>query len=324
MISPTWVYTQTQPIAIRNVLQYLIATLQTPESSGQIIEIGGADVLTYAEMIRVYARLRGLRRFLVPVPVLTPRLSSYWVHWVTPIPATIARPLIEGLRNELVVHDPLARQLFPEIEPMHFEEAVKLALSRIESGNIETLWSDALASSQGDVAPVHLTQEQGVLLERRQKIVAAPPAVVYQVFTGIGGERGWPGFNWLWSVRGLLDRAVGGVGMRRGRRHPDDLRQGEALDFWRVEALEPGRFVLLRAEMKLPGQGWLQFEANPGPDAATTELVQTAFFDSKGLLGLLYWYGIYPIHGMVFSRMLNTIAAQAEAHAAQANAVTAP
>lgn len=313
MICPQWVYTRTQPIAIRNVLQYLVTALQTPESSGQIIEIGGADVLTYADMMRGYARIRGLRRLLIPVPVLTPRLSSYWVHWVTPIPATIARPLIKGLRNELVVQSDLARQIFPQIEPICFEDAVRLALARVESGDIETLWSDALASSQGDMQPVYLTQEQGVLIERRQKIVDAPPDVVYRVFTGIGGERGWPGYNWLWGVRGLLDRAVGGVGMRRGRRHPDQLREGEALDFWRVEALEPGHSLLLRAEMKLPGQGWLKFEANPGPDGESTELVQTAFFNSKGLFGLLYWYGVYPLHGAVFSRMIHTIAAQAEA-----------
>ncbi len=313
MLCPTWVYTRTQPIAIRDVLAYLMAALETPESAGKIIEIGGADVLTYADMITTYARVRGLRRRLLPVPVLSPELSALWVNLITPVPGNIARPLIEGLRNELVVRDDTAQRLFPAIRPIAFATAVELALGRIERGMVETIWSDALASSRGDVPPVYLTEEQGMLLERRVQVVAASPATVYRVFTGLGGKRGWPAFDWLWQVRGWLDRAVGGVGMRRGRRHPDELRVGDALDFWRVESVTPGRAILLRAEMKLPGQGWLRFEANPGPTPGTTQLVQTAFFAPKGLLGLLYWYGIYPLHGAVFSRMVANLARQAEA-----------
>lgn len=319
MIAPRWVFSRTQPIAIRDVLSYLVQALEVPESAGQVVEIGGQDVLTYADMMQGYARVRGLQRLIIPVPVLTPRLSSYWVHWMTPIPASISRPLIKGLRNELVVRDDLAGQLFPAIQPLDYDTAVRRALARVEDGQIETIWSDALASSRGDVPPVYLTQEQGMLIERRQRRVAAPPETVYQVFSGLGGERGWPPHNWLWRMRGLLDRLVGGVGMRRGRRHPDELREGEALDFWRVEAIEPGRMLRLRAEMKMPGRGWLQFEANPG-QAGQTELVQTAYFASRGLLGLLYWYGIYPLHGLIFARMIEAIAQQAE-EAAIAEAV---
>ena len=310
MIAPRWVFTNTQPIAIRDVLNYLIAALDTPASNGRILEIGGADVLTYAQMMVRYAHIRGLKRKVIPVPVLTPRLSSYWVHWMTPVPASVASPLIAGLRNELVVRESTAKEVFPDIEPLDFDTAVNLALARMHDGDIETLWSDAIASSQGDAKPVHLTQEQGMLIERRRKVVAADKTAVFRSFSGLGGERGWPPFNWLWRARGLLDRLVGGVGMRRGRRHPDELRQGEALDFWRVELVEPDHLLRLRAEMKLPGRGWLQFEANEQKDGRT-ELVQTAYFASKGLFGLLYWYGIYPLHGIIFSRMIDAVAQRA-------------
>lgn len=312
MICPKWVYTKTQPIAVRDVLSYLIGALEQPDSRGRIIEIGGADVLTYRDMMVGYADARELRRWFVGVPVLTPRLSSYWVHLVTPVPASVARPLILGLRNEMVADQTLAHALFPEIQPLDFKTAVKLALTRIEQGKVETIWSDALVSSRAEVPDVYLTEEQGLLIERRRRVVAASPATTYRVIAGIGGARGWPAFNWLWEVRGLMDRAVGGVGMRRGRRHPDELRIGDALDFWRVEAVEPGKMLVLRAEMKLPGQGWLQFKINPGDQPGTTELIQTAYFAAKGLFGWLYWYGIYWLHGAVFSRMIDNLAEQVE------------
>lgn len=311
MVTPRWVFTKTQPIAIRDVLNYLVTALDIPESADEIIEIGGADVRSYADMMLVYGRIRGLKRWIIRVPVLSPRLSSYWAHWMTPVSASVARPLIEGLRNELVVHSTRAAELFPDIQPMDFETAVKRALVRIDSGDIETLWSDALMSSQGDVRPVHLAAEQGMLIERRQMTVPVASEYVFRSFCGIGGERGWPPYTWLWRIRGAMDRIIGGVGMRRGRRHPDDLLQGEVLDFWRVELIEPGRLLRLRAEMKLPGDGWLQFEANPLPDGRT-ELVQTAYFASRGLFGLLYWYGVYPVHGPVFSGMIHWVAERAE------------
>ncbi|NDJ52413.1 MAG: SDR family oxidoreductase [Chloroflexi bacterium] len=313
MVCPQWVFTRTQPIAIRNVLQYLIAALETPASLGEVIEIGGADVLTYGDMMLQYAEVRGLNRNLLPVPVLTPRLSSYWVHWMTPVPASIVRPLIEGLRNEVIVRDDKAEQIFPQIEPMTYRQAVELALVKLDAGEVETTWNDALATSQGDNKPYVLATHDGMLLEKRQIKVNAPPSDVYAVFTGLGGERGWP-YNWLWQLRGILDRLIGGVGFRRGRRDPNELRIGDALDFWRVETVDPNHLLRLRAEMLLPGRAWLQFEAVQVEDNLT-RLTQTAFFAPKGLLGFAYWYGIYPIHGLIFSGMIRKLAAQAEARA---------
>ncbi len=207
MICPRWVYTRVQPIAVRDVLDYLVAALEAPAALGRVIEIGGADVLTYGEMMTGYARVRGLRRWLVPVPVLTPRLSSYWVHWVTPIPATIARPLIEGLRNEVVVRDDLARRLFPAIAPLGYDESVRLALARLEAGAIETSWSDALASSRGDQPPVTLTQQEGMIIERRERTVPASAAALFATFTGLGGRRGW--LAWNWALARCAGRSTG-------------------------------------------------------------------------------------------------------------------
>ncbi len=311
MICPRWVYTRVQPISIRNVLEYLVTALETPESRGKVIEIGGSDVLTYGDMMMGYAEVRGLHRLLLPVPVLTPRLSSHWVHWVTPIPAEIARPLIEGLRNEVIVRDDTARRLFPNIQPMDYQTSVRLALASLEASQVETAWSDALVTSQGDVSPVLLTTQDGMIIERRQRLVRATPAEVYRAFTGLGGERGWLYANGAWHVRGILDRLIGGVGFRRGRRHPNDVRVGDALDFWRVEAVEPNRLLRLRAEMKVPGDAWLQFEARAHSEEETL-LVQSAFFAPKGLSGFLYWYALYPIHGLVFSGMIRNLAQRAE------------
>jgi uncharacterized protein YbjT (DUF2867 family) len=306
MICPRWVYTRIQPIAISNVLDYLVSALDTPASIGQTIEIGGSDVLNYGEMMTGYARVRGLRRWLVPVPVLTPRLSSYWVHIVTPIPSAIARPLIDGLHNEVIVRDDTARRIFPQINPLDYDSAVSIALKSLQAGNVETAWSDALITTQGDIPPVVLTTQEGMVVERRQLIIEAPQDAAFRAFTGLGGERGWLYMNWAWQARGIVDRLVGGVGMRRGRRDPVEVRIGDALDFWRVEAVEPGQLLRLRAEMKVPGQAWLQFQAQPQPDGKTL-LSQTAFFAPKGLLGWLYWYGLYPIHGLIFSGMIRKI-----------------
>lgn len=311
MICPRWVFSRTQPIAVRDVLAYLVTTLDTPESNDQIVEVGGPDVLTYADMMRGYANVRGLRRLIIPVPVLTPRLSSFWVHWMTPVSASIARPLIEGLRNELVVRSDLAQELFPDIQPISYEEAVRLALKRMEEGQLETIWSDAMASSRGDQGAVLLVHEQGMLIERRHRMVNAKPESVFRVFSGIGGDRGWPAYTALWQLRGALDRLVGGVGMRRGRRHPQNLRAGDALDFWRVESVEPGQLLRLRAEMKMPGEAWLQFEARP-LENGQTDLIQTAYFASRGLFGQIYWYGLYPLHGLIFGQMVRNLGRAAE------------
>ncbi len=310
MICPRWVYQRVQPIAIGDVIAYLIAALETPESANRIIEIGGAEVLTYGEMMLGYAQARGLKRWLLPVPFLTPRLSSYWVHLVTPIPASLARPLIDGLRNEVIVRNSLARQLFPNIQPLDYRQALALALSELDASHIETSWSDALSTSQGDVVPVSLTTQEGMILERRQAVVDAAPAQTFRTFARLGGETGWLYLNFLWQIRGAVDRLIGGVGLRRGRRDPQSVRVGDAIDFWRVEAVEEGRRLLLRAEMKLPGKAWLQFEALPYGEGQT-RLVQTAFFAPKGLSGLAYWYLLYPIHSLIFSGLIRKLKALA-------------
>lgn len=310
MICPRWVYTRTQPIGIREVLEYLTTALSVAQSIGRIIEIGGAEIVTYGEMMTIYAEVRGLKRWMIPVPVLTPRLSSYWVNLVTPIPGIIARPLIEGLRNENIVHDLSAKDLFPSIQPVGYRTSVKRALARLQASNIETTWSDALSSSQGMILPVILTTQEGMILEHRQRVVPASPIDIYNVFMGLGGKRGWFYMNWAWELRGFMDRVIGGVGLRRGRRDPDELRVGDALDFWRVEVVEPQRLLRLRAEMKVPGKAWLQFQVTPRGEENTL-LSQTAFFAPKGLTGWLYWYALYPLHKLIFSGLIDQIAQRA-------------
>ncbi|MDE2801943.1 MAG: SDR family oxidoreductase [Chloroflexota bacterium] len=310
MVCPRWIYSRVQPIAVGDLLDYLAAALGCPASAGRIVEIGGRDVVTYGGMMLGYARARGLRRLLLPVPVLTPRLSSYWVHLVTPIPSSIGGPLIDGLRNDVVVRDTTARDLFPDIHPLGYEGALAAVIDDLERGRIETAWSDAHGRTHASGPEVRMETQAGMILERRALRVAAPPEAVYRVFTGIGGRRGWYFANWLWRIRGMIDRVIGGAGLRRGRRHPDDLRVGDALDFWRVEALEPGRSMRLRAEMKTPGRAWLQYEALDAPDGAA-ELVQTAAFTPRGLMGLVYWYALYPVHAWIFRGMVRAIARRA-------------
>ena len=309
MICPRWVYTRTHPIAVDDVMRYLVAGLELPGDTRRVIEIGGADVLTYGDMMLGYAGVRGLRRRLQPVPVLTPVLSSYWVHLVTPIPSTMARPLIEGLRSETIVRDTSARELFPDIHPVGYEAAVRAAIATLEKGEVETRWADALAASAGDASPKVLSQQAGMFIERRQQRVAADPAAVFAVCKSIGGGHGYGYADWTWEVRGAVDRLAGGVGLRRGRRDARDLRVGDALDFWRVEAVEPARLLRLRAEMKVPGRAWLQFETLP--EDGGTLLVQTAYFAPHGLPGLVYWYGLYPVHTRIFSGMIAALAAEA-------------
>lgn len=320
MICPRWVFTRIQPIAVRNVLDYLTAAMRIPASAGRTIEIGGADVISYGEMLTFYAEVRGLRRWLLPVPVLTPKLSSFWVHFVTPIPAAIARPLIAGLRNEIIVRDDLAARLFPEITPLDYRSAVKLALEKLDAAGVETRWSDALSTSQSNATPVTLTTHEGMIIEHRQIAVDAPVDAIYRAFTGLGGARGWLYMNWAWRFRGAIDRLFGGVGLRRGRRDGGDVRVGEALDFWRVEAVDPGRMMRLRAEMKVPGSAWLQFEIKIQDRDLRPLLAQTAFFAPRGLLGLIYWYGIYPIHALIFRGMIKRLAERAEQLASSADA----
>ena len=312
MVCPRWVYSRIQPIAVDDLLDYLVAALDTPESRDRTIEIGGKDVTTYKGLMLGYAEARGLRRLLLPVPVLTPRLSSYWVHWFTPIPAGITVALVEGLRNDVVVTNEHARSLFPHIRPRDYASAIGKVLEDLDEGRIDTSWSDTAGAISDQTGPVRLESRHGMIIERRRQVVAVPAEAVYRTFTGIGAERGWYFANWAWRVRGMIDRMLGGAGLRRGRRHPDDLRIGDVLDFWRVEDLEVGRSVRLRAEMKLPGRAWLNYEVRNAPDGST-HLEQTAAFIPKGLMGLVYWYGLYPLHAWVFRGLIREIARRAEA-----------
>ncbi len=307
MITPRWVGTLCQPIGIPDVLDYLAATLEHPEVTG-VVEIGGPDVLSYGDMMRTYARLRGLRRLMIPVPVLTPRLSSYWVNLVSPVPAGIARPLIEGLRNEVVVRHPEPAAAF-DVHPLPYAEALQRAIDRTDRHEVESTWFDALAAP-GKESLSSLTTREGMLIERRERAVSAPPEQVFAEVERVGGDAGWPYANLLWRIRGLMDRAVGGVGMRLGRRDPDHLRIGDAVDFWRVEELRRPSLLRLRAEMKVPGRAWLQYEITQVQGGS--RLVQTAFFEPKGLPGLAYWYLLYPVHGVIFRGMVRVLAERAK------------
>ncbi len=308
MITPRWVGTRCQPIGIRDVLDYLVGSLDLPAVTGTV-EIGGPDVLSYGDMMRGYARVRGLHRLMIPVPVLTPRLSSYWVNLVSPVPAAIARPLIEGLRSEVIVRDPDPAEHFG-LTPLPYEEALHQAMDRSDGEGLESTWFDAFAPH--DRASLSsLTSEEGMIVERRQRVIPVSQDRLFAEVERVGGEGGWPYANVLWRLRGLADRLVGGVGMRLGRRHPDRLREGDALDFWRVEEIRRPELLRLRAEMKVPGRAWLQYEISPTDGGS--RLVQTAFFEPKGLPGLAYWYLLYPIHGLIFRGTVRVLAERASA-----------
>jgi uncharacterized protein YbjT (DUF2867 family) len=307
MICPRWVAVAAQPIAVEDVIAYLAAALDLPAGAERIYEIGGPDRVTYADLMREYARQRGLKRLLIPVPLLTPRLSSLWLGLVTPLYARVGRKLVDSLRNPTVVRDPAALAAFP-VKPRGVREAIARALVNEDEAFARTRWSDAVSSSG-------LTERYGGdrvgtrLIDSRTRFVPVPPAAAFATIRRIGGDAGWYYGNILWRLRGSLDLLVGGVGLRRGRRRADDLSPGDALDFWRVESLEPDRLLRLRAEMKVPGRAWLQFETTAAPGG--TEIRQTAIFDASGLLGLAYWYALYPIHRLIFAGMLRGIARRA-------------
>jgi uncharacterized protein YbjT (DUF2867 family) len=310
LVCPAWFYSVAQPIAIQDVVDYLVSALEKPESRGKLLEVGGPTRLTYAEMLLGYAKERRLKRRLIRTPFYLPRLSAYWVHMVTPIHWRTVLPLIEGLRANLVVHDDEARRLFPEIKPLDFECAVREALGRVLSDAVETSWSDALVNSAGDARPYHFAVEEGMMLERRTLVLDLPPGPIFRAYTGVGGERGWFFMDWAWALRGWADKAIGGVGIRRGRRNPDDIRAGESLDFWRVEAVEKNRLMRLRAEMKVPGKAWLQFESIPQNDGNTL-LTETAYFAPRGFWGFIYWYAMWPFHAFLFDGLIGEIASRA-------------
>jgi uncharacterized protein YbjT (DUF2867 family) len=312
LICPAWFFSQAQPIAIRDVLSYLVDALKTPDSNGRVIEIGGPSRLTYADMLLSYAKERDLKRWLIPTPFNAPRLSAYWVHMVTPIHWRVVAPLIEGLRARLIVRDDTAKKLFPQIKPIDFQTAAHLALGRIQRDNVETSWADALVTSTGDIKPYEFTVEEGMFIERRQILLNLKPESVFRAYSGIGGERGWLYMDWSWAIRGWMDKAIGGVGLRRGRRHPDEIHIGESLDFWRVENVEKNRLMLLRAEMKVPGKAWLQFEStSQEAQENKTLLTVTAYFAPHGISGFLYWYAMWPFHKFIFDGLARQLASRA-------------
>lgn len=317
MLTPRWVSTESQPIAVRNVLHYLVECLRVPETVGRTLDIGGPGVHTYRELMDIMSDALGLRRrIVISVPVLTPRLSSLWIHLVTPLSHRIARPLAEGLKNRVVCRSDEARKLMPQ-NLLTAREAIDAALGKVTGREVETAWSDA------GVMPGDPDWAGGkVFVDRRETEVGATPESVYRAFCRIGGDHGYWGSDWLWRLRGAMDRCVGGPGLRRGRRDPEKLAYGDACDFWRVTAVEPGKRLELSAEMWLPGVATLTFEAEDCPQenesgtAANqpkrSTLIQTARFKPRGLLGIAYWYAVVPLHGLVFSKMLRGIRRDAE------------
>jgi len=326
MVTPRWVSTRIQPIAIRDVLRYLVGAAALPVEVSRSFDIGGPDVLTYRQMMQGYARVAGLRRrLIVPVPVLTPALSGHWVGLVTPVPNSIARPLVDSLRNEVVAkeRDITAHVPDPPEGLLGFDESVELALQRIRDAEVVTRWSSAsVPGAPSDPLPSDPDWAGGSLyVDRRRRAVNASPAALWRVLEGIGGQNGWYSFPLAWRVRGLADRLVGGVGLRRGRRDPDRVYVGETIDFWRVEERDQGRMLRLRAEMRLPGLAWLELGIDDGtddsgtggvPDGSSTTYVQRAVFHPRGLLGHAYWWAVAPFHGVVFGGMARNIARAAE------------
>ncbi len=322
MVTPRWVDTRVQPIAIRDVLHALVTCLDRDDVVGRIVEVGGPEVLTYRDMMQIYAEVAGLRhRIIVPVPVLSPSLSSRWVGLVTPLPGELARPLVESLVNEVVVtdHEP---DLFSDRAPVSFRQALELALRRIEDVDVRTRWSDATLPGRTPADPLPSDPDWSggtVLLDEQAATAHAPAEAVFDAVAGIGGTRGWYVADALWTLRGAADKVIGGPGMRRGRRDPDRLRVGDALDFWRVEAHDRPHLLRLRAEMRLPGEAWLEWRVSPALlDDGTTgaTVAQRAVFVPRGLLGRAYWYAMAPFHRLIFQRLAREIARRGEEAAA--------
>lgn len=306
MVTPKWVKTETQPIAIRDVLRYLVQCLDVPETAGRTIDIGGQGVFTYQQLMQLMAKALGIpRRIIVPVPVLTPRLSSAWISLVTPVNSRIARPLAEGLRNRTVCRNDDAQHLMPG--PLFsIQDAINAALGNLKSGRIETRWSTA-----GEMPGDPEWSGGTVFKDERSRAVDAPVDATFRALSRIGGSYGYWGADWLWWLRGLMDKAIGGPGLRRGRRHPEKLSYGEAVDFWRVNGYGKDRWLRLHAEMKLPGDAELEFRVEPAMGGGS-RVIQLARFRPKGLLGLAYWYSVLPLHFFVFPQMIKGIKRDAE------------
>lgn len=309
MVTPKWVSVRCQPIAIRNVLEILVNVLNDDSRESQVIEIGGPDVLTYAEMMQQYAQEAGLpKRVIIPIPVLTPQLSSRWIGLVTPLPTGVARPLVDSLRHEVVVGDMRASNELAD-ELVSYRDAVRLALAKSDALDVATRWSDAGLASARPQENDPDWSGRTVFRDVQRVETTASPEDLFWAFSRIGGDFGYYTFNWAWRLRGLLDSIVGGAGLRRGRRHPEQLHAGEALDFWRVSSVTEGQRLQLRAEMLLPGEAWLEFDVVTGEPNVLT---QTASFYPKGLFGRLYWYGLIPFHIAIFGRMARRITRAAE------------
>ncbi len=315
MICPKWVSTAAQPIAIEDVLAYLTGALDLEAGESRVYEIGGPDQVSYGDLMREYARQRGLKRLMIPVPFLSARLSSLWLGLVTPVYATIGRKLVESLKNPTVVNDNSALDAFP-LRPMSLEAAIGRALSKEDQEFASTRWQDAVSSSQ---APRRFGGEQfgNRLVDCRTTYVDLPPERAFAPIQRIGGKTGWYYGNFLWRIRGFMDLLVGGPGLRRGRRHPVELNVGDTLDCWRVEKIDPPKMLRLHAEMRLPGRAWLEFVVTPSGKGC--EITQTAMFDPVGLFGLCYWYSIWPLHQFIFAGMLRRIAEAATASDVQNN-----
>ena len=309
MICPKWVSTAAQPIAIEDVLAYLIGAVDLECGESRVYEIGGPDQVSYGDLMREYARQRGLKRLMISVPFLSARLSSLWLGLVTPVYATIGRKLVESLKNPTIVKDSSALKDF-SLTPMSLEAAIGRALSNEDQEFVLTRWQDAVSSSQ---APRRYGGEQfGTrLVDCRATFINLPPDRVFKPIQRIGGKTGWYYGNILWRIRGFMDLLVGGPGLRRGRRHPVELKTGDTLDCWRVEKIDPPKMLRLYAEMRLPGRAWLEFVVTPKDQGC--EITQTAMFDPVGLFGLCYWYSIWPLHQFIFAGMLRRIAEAASA-----------
>lgn len=304
LITPRWVRTMAQPIGVRDVLEYLCAAIDLPAGIGTLQVDIGADQMSYGQMMLKAAQVMELKRLLVAVPVLSPRLSSYWLTIFTPVPYGVSAELIEGLRTEVLVRNDHAHQYFPQIEPEPFVQAVRRALENIERNQVQSRWSD----SGGDLwqrDPLHGIAN-AVFTDRRVQDFDCEPHQVFRSFCALGGKQGWFTWDWLWDVRGAIDKLFGGYGTNRGRRHPTQLRTGDSLDFWKVVRIEPDRSLLLFAQMKLPGKAWLEFRIAEG------QLIQTAYYLPRGLAGRLYWYAIWPLHALVFPDLARNIVRRAE------------
>lgn len=304
MITPRWVEVDAQPIGIDDLLAYLIESITVPLAESRVFEIGGPERLSYGQLMNEYAEIKGLKRFMIRVPVLTPRLSSLWLGLVTPLYARIGKKLIESIVHPTIVRDQSALDTF-KVRPITVKESITRAISEGERQAAQTRWSDSV-SSGGEPKQWTDVSFGEQLQDSRSVNVNTEPALAFLPIQKIGGEEGWYACNWLWSLRGFLDLLIGGVGVRRGRTHPVNIGVGDALDFWRVEAFEQDKRLLLRAEMKLPGKAWLEFVVEESEEGSMIR--QTASFDPAGWMGTAYWYLISPLHGIVFSRMLRSIA----------------